>query len=135
MDLTDGWSYIRSGVSATASPPTPLPAQYSPALPGGTTRFGMERGGTRALSATPTPDLTHLLVVPSHRHPRPQIPGIDGRETRGGDRRDAALEERRDHAVWRSRRSDDLCGAVEDPPSTMRTARLQSVTRCPPAAS
>ncbi len=30
---------------ATASPPTQLPAQYSPALVSGTTRFGMGRGG------------------------------------------------------------------------------------------
>ena len=71
---------LRSGVSATASPPTRLPAQYSPALPGGTTRFGMGRGGTRALSATPTPDLTQPCgphqrargtrwrSVPTHRH-------------------------------------------------------------------
>jgi hypothetical protein len=32
------------GVRATASPPTQFPAQYSPALPWGTTRFGMESG-------------------------------------------------------------------------------------------
>ncbi len=39
-----------------ASPPTQFPAQYSPALPWGTTRFGMELGGAMALSATHTPE-------------------------------------------------------------------------------
>lgn len=38
----------RSGVRAAASPPTRSPAQYSPALAPGTTRFGMGRGGIGA---------------------------------------------------------------------------------------
>jgi hypothetical protein len=42
-------------VCAAASPPTQFPAQYSPALPWGTTRFGMELGGSMALWATHTP--------------------------------------------------------------------------------
>jgi DNA polymerase, archaea type len=38
------WPVLTPGVRAAASPPTQLPAQYSPALPWGTTRFGMETG-------------------------------------------------------------------------------------------
>ena len=41
--LVVGW-----GVRAAASPPTRSPAQYSPALAPGTTRFGMVRGGIGA---------------------------------------------------------------------------------------
>jgi hypothetical protein len=44
------------GAPATASPPTGLPLQYSPALPRVTTGFGMGPGGATALSATGTPD-------------------------------------------------------------------------------
>ena len=47
---------VPSGVCAAASPPTRFPVQYSPALPWGTTRFGMELGGSMALSATHTPE-------------------------------------------------------------------------------
>jgi hypothetical protein len=46
-----------SDVRATASPPTRSPAQYSPALAPGTTRFGMGRGGIGAARG--------------HAHPRP----------------------------------------------------------------
>src|SRR3954464_6046331 len=44
----------RSGwkAPAAASPPKGSPPQYSPALRGVTTGFGMEPGGARALSAT-----------------------------------------------------------------------------------
>ena len=56
-------------VCAAASPPTQLPAQYSPALPWGTTRFGMELGGAMALSATHTSQVSnhfrHLLLSTS----------------------------------------------------------------------
>jgi hypothetical protein len=47
---------VPSGVCAAASPPTRFPVQYSPALPWGTTRFGMGLGGAMALSATHTPE-------------------------------------------------------------------------------
>ena len=57
---------VPSGVCAAASPPTRFPVQYSPALPWGTTRFGMGLGGAMALSATHTPQvrcLWFLLVM------------------------------------------------------------------------
>lgn len=47
---------------AVASPPARSPAQYSPALVWGTTRFGMGRGVSTPLSTTRTPDgKRHLL--------------------------------------------------------------------------
>ena len=57
---------VPSGVCAAASPPTRFPVQYSPALPWGTTRFGMELGGTTALSATHTPQVLYLLLLESN---------------------------------------------------------------------
>src|SRR5579875_1861111 len=51
-----------SGVRAATSPPTELPPQYSPVLAPGTTRFGMERGGSAPLAATRTPDPATLTV-------------------------------------------------------------------------
>ncbi len=50
------WSTRGSGMSATASPPTGSPLQYSPALRRVTTGFGMGPGGADALAATDIPD-------------------------------------------------------------------------------
>ena len=53
-----------SGMSATASPPTGSPRQYSPALRRGTTGFGMGPGGSAALAATDIPDPPLLSGAP-----------------------------------------------------------------------
>ena len=101
------------GVRAAASPPTQLPAQYSPALAPGTTRFGMGRGGAAPLSATRTP---HALIMVSHigkrsRHLQGMHLSYAGSPVRGSE------QEQR------------------SPPSTMSTASLRSVARRPRAAS
>src|SRR3712207_8590159 len=78
------------GLRAAASPPTQLPAQYSPALPWGTTRFGMELGGSMALSATHTPERISCIIdaQPGDHSPITRrrdelcVPVIDRKSTR-----------------------------------------------------
>ena len=101
------------GVRAAASPPTQFPAQYSPALPWGTTRFGMELGGSMALSATRTPG--PVTPVTSVLKARPVV----------------------QTTVWR--RGETTTRYVlprweKKLPSTISTASLQSFAGCPRAA-
>ena len=149
-----GW-----GVPAVASPPVGSPPQYSPALRWVTTGFGMGPGGASTLSATGTPhppsargrdpllrhdrgrgDAPHApACAPTHPaspHPltpwtRPGRSCVLGRAAAAGTRwldlplARAAPMPRHDTGM------ETDCG---DPPSTIRTARLQSVARGPPAA-
>jgi hypothetical protein len=59
---------VGSDVRAAASPPTRSPAQYSPALMPGTTRFGMERGGIDIA-------LGHAHIRPGQMHRTQAIEG------------------------------------------------------------
>src|SRR5918994_4642391 len=153
-----GW-----GVSAAASPPVGSPPQYSPALRWVTTGFGMGPGGASTLSATGTPhppqrragapccaraagSAPHAPVrsparpVQQHRPSPSRLPGFGRRQVRGLPlaRRGLPLVRRVSPPAGASRpavgprlREEYDAG---DPPSTIRTARLQSVARGPPAA-
>src|SRR5918994_1549355 len=146
-----GW-----GVSAAASPPVGSPPQYSPALRWVTTGFGMGPGGASTLSATGTPHPpqpaagTLSCATTAGGAMRPHAPACSptrpasphhltrpgrscalGRAAAAGTRwldlplARAAPMPRHDTGM------ETDCG---DPPSTIRTARLQSVARGPPAA-
>ena len=111
---------VPSGVCAAASPPTRFPVQYSPALPWGTTRFGMGLGGAMALSATHTPQVRCLFLLGTNN-------AFFVRSSPAWRR--ACREVRR--RGYMSKVSNGIC---KEPSSTISTARLQSVTCCPPAA-
>ena len=124
-----------SGMPATASPPTGLPRQYSPALRRGTTGFGMGPGGCRRARG--------------HGHPRP--PRWGSRDRCGGcpQHRVAAVAVRvaacccvllrvaaaaGERPAWEEGASRPPSAVGGKSPSAIRTARLRSVTRRPPAA-
>jgi hypothetical protein len=141
-----GW-----GVPAAASPPVGSPPQYSPALRWVTTGFGMGPGGASTLSATGTPHPRHAgtqrvlgcattprersrswrvarapCSVPHHGSP------VDGSPVGPARGRGSALP--RVRAAPRPRHDPGWERYAGCSPSTIRTARLQSVTRGPPAA-
>ena len=104
---------------AAASPPTRSPAQYSPALASGTTRFGMVRGGIDAA-------LGHAHTAPSAALQQEVM--------------EEANERRREHGTMDRPGSADQTDGVKTQyykglASAMRAAQLRSVTRRPPAAS
>ena len=103
------------GVRAAASPPTQFPAQYSPALPWGTTRFGMDLGGSMALSATRTPGLVTSSQTSASEGVVPTF--------------QSCPETGRNHHLGLGK--PDWCRKL---PSTISTASLQSFAGCPRAA-
>ena len=132
-------------MSATASPPTGSPRQYSPALRRGTTGFGMGPGGSAALAATDIPDppdpgaqaASRRTLLPCGPPPRPREratrrAGADGPRWRASAGRSVSTH--------RASRTTTRLGPrgrgprVGQSPSAIRTARLRSVTRRPPAA-
>ena len=109
-----------SGAPATASPPTGLPLQYSPALRRVTTGFGMGPGGATALSATGAPDpptrwSSHACSGPTHALAQITLHTHSADPSRLGN-----------GARYRSQKSL---------PSFMRTGQLRSVTSRPPPAA
>src|SRR5918994_6477612 len=150
-----GW-----GVSAAASPPVGSPPQYSPALRWVTTGFGMGPGGASTLSATGTPHPpqpaagTLCCATTAGGAMRPHAPACSptrpasphhltrpltrpgrscalGRAAAAGTRWLALPLARAAPMPRHDTGMETNCG---DPPSTIRTARLQSVARGPPAA-
>ena len=146
-----------SGMSATASPPTGSPPQYSPALSRVTTGFGMGPGGASTLSATGTPHPPPGgREPPWMRHSRGEVHAPDpwsgpgplsarpraltrttapssGSSRRGGGPL-SGMPLPLARSAPRSLRDDGGDVDAGTPPSTIRTARLQSVARGPPAA-
>ena len=141
---------------AAASPPVGSPPQYSPALRWVTTGFGMGPGGASTLSATGTPHPPYRRVgapcctraagitphapvrsparsVQQHKPSPSRLPGFGRSQMRGRPlvRRVAPPAGAGRPAVGPRLRSEYDAGC---PPSTIRTARLQSVARGPPAA-
>jgi hypothetical protein len=116
------------------------PPQYSPALRWVTTGFGMGPGGASTLSATGTPHPRQIRGRGSRHAPRGSCLAPGGAPTRPASSHHALPRpaERlppppgagRSGAAHRPRIAID----AGDPPSTIRTARLQSVARGPPAA-
>ena len=148
-----GW-----GAPAAASPPRGSPPQYSPALRWVTTGFGMGPGGASALSATGAPHppgspggggaplRARVLLRPRSRScPRLRAPctcptrlaPLPGRALRASRAlrlplaRAAPARVRRHPGLARGWERRNTMGT---PPSAIRTARLQSVARGPPAA-
>ena len=144
-------------MSAAASPPVGSPPQYSPALRWVTTGFGMGPGGSSALSATDAPHPPHRRVqVLLLLHTSCALRG-DSAQTPVLPVHPRALYERTLAIVQSSvRRQRGEClplartalvhrlpcvpeislwnNGEKAPASAIRTAQLQSVTRCPPAA-
>ena len=108
------------GGPAAASPPPGFPPEYSPALRWVTTGFGMDPGGSTALSATDPPCASQAGT------PRPPV-------TTHVARCDADTRSWTAHRPPRRERGTSVRPA--QPPSAMSTARLRSVARRPPAAS
>src|SRR5215204_6126409 len=146
------------GVPAAASPPVGSPPQYSPALRWVTTGFGMGPGGASTLSATGTPHPpTGGVGAPCCASPAGRPPGRRPLRSCPLARAPCSAAYTShwypclSRVAWRPRPDEGKlphAGAgrpavgsrprketnAGSPPSTIRTARLQSVARGPPAA-